>query len=227
MKRNGKYPALLLCIGLLFLTACGTEPTPVPERSDTEYIFVHGLSGWGSYDKTYKRMPYWGNFFSNRKQAEKNGRSEEDYAAFDMHIDNALAMNARIATLPQVYYFAVPCSATEPADGVQRPIRSRMEPMFRRSSAQMGAYTGMSAGGFVIDETWQENDGLVNTVSAMAPVGEPSTIFAPDAAVPGIWQILPTYSGDHMSLQGGMMKRNNIRPFYLELLELIDQLLVN
>ena len=24
------------------------------------FIFVHGLSGWGSYDKTYRRMPYWG-----------------------------------------------------------------------------------------------------------------------------------------------------------------------
>ena len=24
------------------------------------YVFVHGLSGWGSYDETYKRMPYWG-----------------------------------------------------------------------------------------------------------------------------------------------------------------------
>ncbi len=24
------------------------------------FVFVHGLSGWGSYDKTYKRMPYWG-----------------------------------------------------------------------------------------------------------------------------------------------------------------------
>ena len=88
----------------------------------------------------------------------------------------------------------------------------------------MGAYTGVTAGGFVIGADWRENDGLVNTVSAMAPVGEPSTIFAPDAAVPGIWQILPTYSGDHMSLQGGMLKRNNIRPFYLELLEMIDAL---
>ena len=257
---------------MLFLTACGAEKAPVPERSDAEYIFVHGLSGWGSYDKAYKRMPYWGmlggdlmndlraqgfscyaasvspegsawdracelyaqltgtltdygkahsercgherfgpdftgrplipdweagrklvllghsfggatvrlfsellangdeaereaaeagelssfflggqgqrlralvtlaaptngttaydlhqdesfdagavkvsrwdsfwgNFFSNRKQAEPDGRSEDDYAAFDMHIDNALAMNARIAPLPQVYYFAVP-----------------------------------------------------------------------------------------------------------------------
>ena len=34
----------------------------VPARSDAAYIFVHGLSGWGSYDKTYKRMPYWGMF---------------------------------------------------------------------------------------------------------------------------------------------------------------------
>ena len=24
------------------------------------YVFVHGLSGWGSYDDTYRRMPYWG-----------------------------------------------------------------------------------------------------------------------------------------------------------------------
>ncbi len=373
---------------MLFFTACGARQAPVPERSNIEYIFVHGLSGWGSYDRTYKRMPYWGmlggdlmeylraqgfscyaasvspegsawdracelyaqlngtvtdygkahsercghdrfgpdfsgrplipdweegkklallghsfggatirlfseilasgdeaeraatapdelspfflggqgerlhtlvtlaaptngttaydlyqdesfdvrsvkisrwddfwgDFFSNRRQAEKDGRSEEDYAAFDMHIDNALAMNARIRTLPQVYYFAVPCCATEPAEGGQRPVRSAMEPMFRRSSARMGAYTGVTGGGFVIGESWQENDGLVNTVSAMAPIGAPSAVFDPDTVKPGTWQIMPTYSGDHMSLQGGMMKRNDIRPFYRELLELIDQL---
>ena len=388
MKQSSKWLALLLCLSMLFLAACTAEQAPVPERSDTEYIFVHGLSGWGSYDKTYKRMPYWGmfggdlmaylrsqgfscyaasvspegsawdracelyaqltgtvtdygmahserygharfgpdftgrplvpdwecgkklvllghsfggatvrlfseilangdeaeraaaaaeelspfflggqggrlhtlvtlaaptngttaydlhqdesfdessvevsrwdnlwgNFFNNRKQAKKDGRSEEDYAAFDMHIDNALAMNARISTLPQVYYFAVPCSATEACGGVQQPLRSMMEPMFRRSSAQMGAYTGTTAGGFAIDESWQENDGLVNTVSAMAPFSAPCTVYDPDVIEPGIWQVMPTYKGDHMSLQGGIMKRNDIRPFYLELLELIDTL---
>ena len=62
MKQSGKWLTLLLCISILFLTACGAQQAPVPERSDTEYIFVHGLSGWGSYDKTYKRMPYWGMF---------------------------------------------------------------------------------------------------------------------------------------------------------------------
>ena len=388
MKQFGRWPAFLLGFCLTFIAACGAEQKPVPVRSDTEYIFVHGLSGWGSYDETYKRMPYWGmftgdlmkylrsqgfscyaasvspegsawdracelyaqltgtvtdygkahselygherfgpdftgiplipdwdngkklvllghsfggatirlfseilangdqaerevaapddlspfflggqgerlhalvtlaaptngttaydlhrdesfdastvkvsrwdnlwgNFFSNRKQAERDGRSEDDYAASDMHIDNALAMNSRISTLPGVYYFAVPCSATESADGVQRPVRSRMEALFRRSSAQMGAYTGVTEGGFVINESWQENDGLVNTVSAMAPLGSPSTTFDPDVVEAGIWQIMPIYYGDHMSLQGGLTKRNDIRPFYLELLELIDTL---
>ena len=29
-------------------------------KGKKQYIFVHGLSGWGSYDKAYERMPYWG-----------------------------------------------------------------------------------------------------------------------------------------------------------------------
>lgn len=195
-----------------------------PTNGTTAYDLYQDKSFDVSAVKVSRWDDFWGNFFSNRKQAEKDGRSGEDYAAFDMHIDKALALNARIATLPQVYYFAVPCSATQAADGAQRPIRSRMEPMFRRSSARMGVYTGVTKGGFVLDESWRENDGLVNTVSAMAPMGAPSKAFDPEAVTPGIWQILPTYPGDHMSLQGGMMKRNNIRPFYLELLERIDTL---
>ena len=30
------------------------------EKRACKYIFVHGLSGWGSYDERYRRMPYWG-----------------------------------------------------------------------------------------------------------------------------------------------------------------------
>lgn len=25
-----------------------------------KYVFIHGTAGWGSYDKRYERMPYWG-----------------------------------------------------------------------------------------------------------------------------------------------------------------------
>ena len=158
----------------------------------------------------------WGNFFSMRKTVVPDGRSKEDFAAFDMHIDNALALNARISTLSHSYYFAVPCTATTAGeDAFHRPIRSIMEPMFRRSSLQMGFYTGLTPGGVTIDSSWRENDGLVNTVSAMAPIGAPSVIYDPDRVIPGLWQVMPAYYGDHMSLQGGIMKYHNIRPFYL------------
>lgn len=167
----------------------------------------------------------WGNFFSKRRTAAPDGRAKEDYAAFDMHIDRALALNGRISTLPHCYYFAVPCSATTPdKNGFHRPIRSIMEPMFRRSSLQMGFYAGSTAGGFVIEPSWRENDGLVNTISAGAPFGAPSVPYNPEHVMPGVWQVMPACHGDHMSLQGGIMKRNNIRPFYLELLKMIDPL---
>ena len=31
-------------------------------NTNYKYVFVHGLMGWGSYDATYKLMPYWGMF---------------------------------------------------------------------------------------------------------------------------------------------------------------------
>ena len=168
---------------------------------------------------------FWGSLFSARKSEEKDGRSEEDYAAYDMHIDNALALNAQISTLPDTYYFAVPCSATEKAeDGTYKPVDSLMEGMFRQSSARMGSYTGTTAGGFTIDDSWRENDGLVNTVSAMAPIGEPSQDYDTDNIKTGIWNVMPVYIGDHMSLQGGMTIKNDIREYYRDLLEVIERL---
>ncbi len=182
-----------------------------------------------SFDITSVRISLWdkmwGSLFNRRRRGISDGRIKEDYAAFDMHIDNALALNEKITTFPGTYYFAVPCSATLPSGGGgQDPIRRIMEPMFRKTSIQMGHYTGTTAGGVLVGTAWQENDGLVNTVSAMAPLNARSAVYDPEHVEPGVWQIMPVYSGDHMSLQGGMMKRNNIRPFYRELLKMVNSL---
>lgn len=146
-----------------------------------------------------------------------DGRNPQDYASFDMHVDNALAMNNRIETLKDVYYFSVPCCFTK--DG--KP-RKGMEGLFAMRSAQIGAYTGKTKGGFVIDDTWRENDGLVNTVSAKAPIGAPSKDLDRNNIAKGVWNVFPTIEGDHMWLQGGLMHKHDIRGFYLELLELIS-----
>lgn len=159
----------------------------------------------------------------NVSTPEYDGRQLWDYASFDMHIDNALALNEKITTFDDVYYFAYPCSSTRvDHNGELEPDPEITESMFLKGSTYMSRYTGKTAGGFVIDATWQDNDGLVNTVSAGAPIGEASLEYAKGQELqPGVWNVMPTVTGDHMSLQGGLTKRVNVKPFYLELAKMI------
>ena len=165
------------------------------------------------------------NMMSRANGQKTNDRIPEDYADYDMYIDNALALNQTILTLPQTYYFSIPCSCSkQQPDGTWTPQNSKMELMFRSSSRFLGKYTGVTRGGFVIDETWLENDGLVNTVSAKAPFGAPQQTYDPADVSPGVWNILPVYQGDHMSLQGGLFHTNDIKDLYTEHLSMINAL---
>ena len=174
------------------------------------------------------RVPWWSRLLASMMAKgttiQRDGRDGRDYAGYDMEIDHALTINRRIRTLSHVFYFSVPCSYTEQQkDGTFRP-RKKMEPLFIMRSCQIGAYTGKTKGGFVLDDSWRENDGLVNTVSAAAPIGEPRKPLDRAQISPGIWNVLPVFDGDHMSLQGGLLRKHDIRSFYLELLGIIHGL---
>lgn len=152
-------------------------------------------------------------------------KAEWDCASYDMYIDNAIKLNQKIETLNNVYYFSIPCDATvKNEDGTYSPVESKMESLFVSSSKAMGAYTGVTEGGYVIDESWRQNDGLVNTVSAMAPTSAESKLYEEGNVLPGVWNVMPTYDGDHMSLQGGLTKTNDIKNLYVELLDMINSL---
>ena len=152
-------------------------------------------------------------------------KAKWDNAAFDMYIDNALELNKKIATLENAYYFSIPCSATtRNNDGTWSPVESKMESLFVSSSKAIGAFTGVTEGGYKIDESWRENDGLVNTISATAPFGAPSTDYVKGNVQQGVWNVMPTYDGDHMSLQGGMTKPNDVKDLYVEHLSMINSL---
>lgn len=180
------------------------------------------------FDPKSVKAPWWSHGFakmmSRRTKSAQDGRDKRDCAGYDMHIDNACALNQRIATLAHVYYFSVPCSKTSrQADGVCVPEKG-MEPLFVLRSHQIGAYTGKTRGGIIINESWRENDGLVNTVSAMAPTGAPSQPLDREQIMPGVWNVLPTVHGDHMWPQGGLIHKHDVRGFYLELLTMIARL---
>ena len=180
------------------------------------------------FDPHSVRTPWWceipARMMVKRARAQGDGRDERDLAGYDMHIDQALAMNARMPEQPGVYYFSVPCRFTDrQPDGTHKPRRG-MEPLMVKRSWQMGAYAGSTRGGIRVDESWRENDGLVNTVSAMSPAGAPSKPLDRAQIEPGVWNVFPTVEGDHMWLQGGLLHKHDVRDFYLELLTMIESI---
>lgn len=180
------------------------------------------------FDPAGVKVPRWSKILawamSRGTRAKPDGRDERDYASYDMHLDRARELNGRMIPLPEVYYFSVPCSATEKQpDGTFLPARGT-EPLFAARSRQIGAYSGRTAGGTAVGESWRENDGLVNTISAAVPDGAPSKPLDRENPERGVWNVFPTVRGDHMWLQGGLVHRHDIRPFYLDLLTLITKL---
>ncbi len=145
-----------------------------------------------------------------------------DYADYDMHIDNAIALNNRISTFPDVYYFSYPCSSSyTTSTGTCRPDRRITSAPFLLTAYYMCLYHGVTENGVEIGKDWNSNDGLVNEISARAPIGAPSTNYVPDMKIePGIWHIMPTVTGDHMFLVGGMTAGTavDLHPFYINLL---------
>ena len=189
---------------------------------------AYDLSEDEGFDPSLVKVPFWSRGFAKLMtmgaKPVKDGRRDTDYADYDMHVDNALALNRRVSTLPSVYYFSVPCSSTrETADGAHVPDHSKTEPLFVTRSYLIGRYTGKTRAGFEIDDRWRENDGLVNTFSAQAPIGAPRQQLDPVNIRPGVWNVFPAYEGDHMSLQGGLMRKNDTREFYLSLLGMIEK----
>mgnify|MGYP003308620231 CR=1 FL=1 len=54
---------------------------------------------------------------------------------------------------------------------------------------------------------------------------EPSKAYEEGNVTAGVWNIMPVYEGDHMSLQGGLMKTNtDIRDLYIRHFDMINSL---
>ena len=146
-----------------------------------------------------------------------------DYAQHDLSVDGALALNETISTVPGIYYFSYACyCCVQNEDGTYSPVEKDMESLFHRSSDLMGAFLGKTEGGYDLDESWWMNDGLVNTISARYPFDAPHTDFDEDDIRPGVWNVFPDLYGDHMYLQGELLKTKDIKPFYVDQLNLIN-----
>ena len=204
----------------------------------------NGTSAYHVPDQSTEPKTFMEKMMVKSNSPKKDGRADYDYAGFDMHIQNAAEINRWLVTLDSAYYFSFPCCATQEAeDGTQQPIQGLMEKHFQRISRNIGIYEGTTQDGITLGKDWQRNDGLVNTISARAPDFAPSEVFtetvtasesastanlsANSSAPPlkkGVWYIMPEFTGDHMSLQGGLTIKTDITEFYIKHLDMINRL---
>ena len=161
----------------------------------------------------------------NKMDTPKEALPPKDNAAYDMHIDHALELNESLPLSGNIYYFSQPCCITgRQMDGSVVLDTKKTELMFLRSGRRIAAYKGKTKGGFLVDESWQESDGLVNTVSAAYPLSDKHKAFDPAQIPKGIWNVFDVYEGDHMALQGGLLHKQDILPYYQNLCKLIEKL---
>ena len=232
---------------LASLMAYGSkEEQAVTDKNDISPLFTGGKADW-IYSITTLASPHNGtNIFLMGRDVEKNGgslidvletklmffisgenksgRVYEDSALYELDIDGAVEVNKRIETVPSIFYFSYACSKCCRDEDGKWTAESGIEPLFMIFAKNLVTFAGTSPKGNVFDESWQENDGLVNTVSEKAPPNEPQKEYDEDLVEPGVWNVMPVYHGDHTSLQGGLLFCNNIRPFFVKHIKLINAL---
>ncbi|MBQ9044690.1 MAG: hypothetical protein IJ112_01935 [Oscillospiraceae bacterium] len=173
-----------------------------------------------------------------------------DSALNDMTVDRACAINATLELQPDVYYFCYYGVATKDESGVQVPGPTMLSQL-RGLAAAMGSYTGVTPGSFTVgygdaaqtvsvpqqtlDAEWQPNDGMVNAVSASCPYHLSETgeriydahtdLLAGSTAQPGVWNVAPALSWDHLGIVGAMwpLDRSGLEEFYAALMERLQQ----
>ena len=173
---------------------------------------------------------------SMRNSIEKIIASGNDHAAYDLSPDGAAKLNGTIQTVESVYYFSYTYSATDKNIfiGGEAPTLGMLFAL-QLPALGMGTYTGTTAGGIVIDEKWQENDGLVSVISSQKPDDEEGIYLKGDVTETdakdidtGIWNISATKSGHHGTVIGlapfDADSKQKTKTFYIDLFNFIDSL---
>ncbi len=160
-------------------------------------------------------------------------KAGNDHAGYDLSPDGAAELNKTIKVVENVYYFSYAYSTTQAGTifGGQVPKLSTLI-VLQPTALAMGSYKGTTKGGIVIDESWQENDGLVSVVSAKKPTNDEGIELEYDVTQTekvkdierGIWYISPTKDGDHGTVIGLGATAEKTNAFYIELFTLIDAL---
>ena len=148
-------------------------------------------------------------------------RDGEDYVLTDLSLKGAYELNELIETSKNIYYFSYPANGCAGEKHSPKNMNFPLLQIF--SNALVGLELPEDNYGITFDESWRDNDGLVNTVSARHPFDEPAKDF--DGTMePGIWNVMPTLLCDHGMATGLLANKKKVQGFYINLARMLMKL---
>lgn len=158
-----------------------------------------------------------------KKTDEKFGVATErflnsaDGTTIDLSIEGAKELNDKIEISKNINYFCYSYDATNKSEKLMTNTDFPLLAIFGTLLLMYGNPDDSA------NENWIANDGLVNTVSAKNPFDEPARDF--DGKIEkGIWNVMPTRTGDHGTPIGLLSSKKEVHAFYDELTEMLISL---
>ncbi len=172
-------------------------------------FFGDNVSMWslrlGHFDITSKQDEDKATF---NLSAIKNFYEADDNCGYDMTIDGAKELNAKIKLSPNTYYYSYTAIATE-ENCLGRQKLNKMS-MFSFSSLVLSLSEGRTIDGVEMTQEWAISDGIVPYASAKCPAQDVATakvyadaVAAGEEIEPGRWYMMePLMNFQHASYMG-------------------------
>lgn len=150
---------------------------------------------------------------------------QKDNAFVDLSPDAVEDFNEKTSLDDNTYYFSYSFCTTKPSKhGIVEIASLHTLPILLLSANLMGMYRYNLKTSYQIDKSWLPNDGLVNVVSARYPFGDKWTEFNSNDIQSGIWNVMPTRTGDHGTAIGMQLSKEETMSYYNEMIEMLSSL---
>ncbi|MDQ0216763.1 triacylglycerol lipase [Oikeobacillus pervagus] len=181
-------------------------------------LYDFKLDQWGLKKRTGESFYH----YSNRILNSPILKGTKDISQWDLSTDGAKELNDWVRAQPDVYYFSYSAHATQasPITGHHLP-HITMNKAIMGNALFLGSYTRYEQDRPVIDSSWWQNDGVVNTRSM---VGPSTDVVINNRGTPhiGKWNHIETKQNwDHLDMVGlsvsDSLRFSDINAFYREI----------
>ncbi len=135
-----------------------------------------------------------------------------DQSLFDLSLEGSQALNEKTSIQPHIYYFSISTSTTQPFNkfALKYIPTQKSHLLLKPTAIILGNCTSSCSKDIIVDKSWLDNDGVVNTRSTYAPRQDPIVNFNDNSLPqPGVWNHLGVIKSDHLKIVGFLNRTKN------------------